>query len=92
MHVRVCEYTYLPRLLAGRLELCLLTHLFDLLVLGQAVGVRGGWTASTILLLPQEFTVEEHRRGTSQVRGQLLVRTVVELRVRVGAGYWCAGC
>lgn len=46
---------YLAGLLAGRLELGLLAHLFDLLVLGQAVGLLGAKAASGVLLLSEDF-------------------------------------
>lgn len=56
----VCTWvclSYLSRLLAGRLEFGLLARLFDLLVLGKAVGVL---SVHWVFLLPQDFSTQHN--------------------------------
>lgn len=55
------KQAYLSRLLTGRLKLSLLTGLFDLLVLGQTVGMRRAHAARALFFLAKDFAETTER-------------------------------
>lgn len=72
---------YLSRLFTGRLKLGLLARLFDLLVLGQIVGMRSAHAARGLFFLAQDFA------GTTGRLRELSCK--LDLAATVHCGYGC---